>query len=132
MKESIDLTSCKASLIERGIVHLEMKEVKVTTLQHIVQVYDAVEQLGGGEKMGLLTTFEGYIPGVTKEAYDYSGSARVKSLATGTAYVIDNFALRILVKFFMKFYKQIIPRKIFDNKKDAMEWLRKLRDQKKT
>lgn len=127
MKYYKEFPAFRISLLEEGIVHIEMKDSKEMTLADIIQIYDEIEKIGNGEKMCVLTTFNGFVSSKNNEVIKYAASARAKKLVIATAYVIRSLAMTLAVKFFMGFHKQVLPRRIFQDKKKALEWLRKER-----
>lgn len=121
---------CTITEIEDGIVHIHIRDTSEFRKEHLVQLYDAIEKMYGGKKAGILSTFEGltsYQKGVAR----YASSERAQKLVLATAYIIAPLAMRILVRFFLNFHKQKIPRKIFISKEKALTWLKKMKDRKK-
>jgi hypothetical protein len=52
-----------------------------------------------------------------------------KSLLGGFAMIIDSLPYRIMVKFYMRFYKPNYKLQVFSNEIEAVKWLNKLREQ---
>lgn len=129
MKERKELPSCFISLLEDRIVHVEMKAIKEMSLKDVIQIYDEIERIGKGQKMCVLTTFNGFISSRNKEISKYAASERARKLVLCNAYVLNSRALRIAVKFFIRFQKQETVRIVFENKRDALKWLRSVRDE---
>ncbi|MBI3502525.1 MAG: hypothetical protein HY063_12105 [Bacteroidetes bacterium] len=99
MKSRKEFPSFFISLLGEGIVHVEMKDVKEMSVKDTMQIYDEMERLGNGEKMCVLTTFNGFISSQDKEVSKYATTERAKKLVLATAYVFDSLALRIAVNF---------------------------------
>lgn len=131
MKERKDFPSFSIIPIEEGIVHIHMKELEELTVDDVAQVHAALEKINNGKRTGVLTTFDGFIPSPGKEVAQYSSSAKAQKLIFATAYLIDSLAMRLVVRFFLNFYKHKIIRKIFSNEQQALEWLREMRDKEK-
>lgn len=127
MKARKEFPSFYLSLIEEGIVHIEMKKIKELTFTDIIQIYDEIENIGNGKKMCLLVTFNEFISSQGTKVPQYATSARAKKLVIATAYVIHSVAMALALKFFISFHKQVFPRRVFKDRNKALEWLRRMR-----
>jgi hypothetical protein len=66
---------------------------------------------------------------MSDKAIKVANENKAQNIHGATAYVVDNLAQRIGVRFFMSFHKHKYPINIFSNKEKAISWLRQ--DKKK-
>lgn len=130
MKERKDFPSFSITILEPRIVHVAIKETKELTLQDTILLYDEVEKISNGNKIGILSTFESFLP-PNDEVMKYTTSGRPVKLVFASAIVVESLALHVVVMMFMKFNKHPIPRKVFNSKRKALDWLREMRDEEK-
>lgn len=128
MKESFDFPAFSISLVEEGIVQVDIKKIKEMKTEHVDQLYGTIARLAKGNKMSLLTTFQAYIP-MNEEVMAHSMKKEFQDQILVSALVIKSAALRVAVKFFMTFHKPKQPRKIFDSREAALKWLRTVRQE---
>jgi hypothetical protein len=131
MKNKLDFPFFTIEEIDDGIVHIHIKEMEELRVEDVAQIYDVIEKIGGGKKVGILSTFDGLISSYKKGVPRYASSARAQELVLATAYVTDSLAMRMMVRFFLNFHKHKIPRRIFPNREQAMDWLRQMRKNEK-
>ena len=130
MKEKLDFPAFMISLIEDDIVRVDFKKIKEMTPEHIDQLYSAVEKLGGGKKVGMISTFQGYIP-MNNEVMAHSRKKEFQDKVFASASVLKSAALRMAVNFFSSFHKPKHPRKIFSSNESALKWLKQVRAEAK-
>ena len=128
MKDKIEFSAFTASLVEEGIVQIDFKKIKEMTLEHVNQLNQAIMKLSSGKKICMLSTFEAYIP-MNDEVMKQSMKSEFQKNLLASASVLKSTALRVAVKFFWTFHKPKQPRKIFDSKEPALQWLKKVKEE---
>jgi hypothetical protein len=123
MKEQCDFPAFTAYCLEENILHTEMKNVKELSAKDVEQINDCYLKIGNGKKVYVLVTFQGFIP-LSDKAMKAANENKVQNMRGATAYVVDNLAQRLGVRFFMSFYKHKFPIAIFGTKDKAITWLR--------
>ena len=123
MKDQCDFPAFTAYCLEDNILHVEMKKINQLTEKDVEQIFECHEKIGNGTPAYVLVTFAGYIP-MSDEAMAYSKKRSKETPTAATSYVVNNFALRIGVKFFMNFHKPKYPINICGSKEEAISWLR--------
>ncbi len=121
-----DFPTFSISEIENGIALIEYNGIEMG-LKEITQLYDEIESFGRGKKIGILNTFREFVPS-SDETLKYVEGERPPKLLYASAIVVESLATRLAMMMFMRFNKQRVPRKIFNSKRKAMEWLCAMRD----
>ena len=121
-----DFPAFTISELEERIVLIELKGVEMG-LEETIQLYDEVEKIGKGKKVGTLSIFKAYVP-PNDEAMKYSSGSRAPKLVYASAIVVESLATRLVMMMFMNFNVQQVPRKVFSGKRKALQWLREMRE----
>ena len=123
MKNTCEFPAFTAYLLENYMVHIEFKKVKKLSAQDVQEVFNCHKKIGQGKKVFVLVTFSGFIP-MSDEAMEQAKKNAAAELQAATAYVVNNVALRMSIKFFMNFYKPKHPITISGSKAEALVWLK--------
>jgi len=123
MKEQCDFPAFTAYRLEENILHIEIKKIKELSAKDVEQINDCHYKIGNGNKVYVLVTFQGFVP-MNDEVIETAAKNRAQKIHGATAYVVDDSALRIGVRFFKIFHKPKYPIAIFGNKSEAVFWLR--------
>lgn len=113
------------SQIEPGIALIEYKGLEMG-LPEIIQLYDEIEAFGKGKKIAILNTFHEFVPS-NDDATRYAAGDRPPKFIYASAIVVKSLAIRLTIMMFMRFNKQKVPRKVFNSKKKALDWLKKMK-----
>lgn len=110
-------------LLSCGIVHYTyLPNSEVDVKDHQIN-HDALIQLVGTEqKYPLLIDADAFI-NVTPEARKLVRKLEPIVPVSARAMIITSLGQRILVSFYIKIQKPIVPTKIFDNYEDGIQWL---------
>lgn len=122
MKEKCDFPAFTAYRLDACVLHVELKKVKKLTAKDVTQIFECYDKVGGGKKVYVLVTFNGFIP-MSNDAMAEAKKQSKKNRSAATAYVVANVALRMGINFFMNFYRPSFPISIFRTKTDALAWL---------
>jgi hypothetical protein len=60
---------------------------------------------------------------ITKEAREFSAKMESSLPISAIAIVAQNVAYQLIGNFYFKFYKPIVPYRMFVNRENALEWL---------
>lgn len=110
---------------ENGVLIITFKKIK-GTLQAAEEIVSDRLCFAGDKPVPVLADIRA-VRGADKKALDYFDSeASMKGIAA-TAIVVESFISRFLANTFLRLYayKKKVPTHIFNNKKEAMEWLKK-------
>lgn len=112
---------------EEGILRVCVDEGAVLEedeVQHCFEIYRRLK--GQGEK------FLQLMDGRKSVSMSPEGKAYVakfgKEIFIASAIISDTLAIRLVVNFFIKFYKPEFPFKMFATEAEALKWLRKFRE----
>lgn len=101
---------------------------KEMVLSDIQELYDELEKMGNGKKMGIMNVFDrAMTPNEEIMAYINTNS-RPHKILYASAIVVESIAVRLVMMFYMKFYNRAAYRQVFSSRDKAMEWLREVRD----
>ncbi|MBI4944925.1 MAG: hypothetical protein HY840_00830 [Bacteroidetes bacterium] len=133
MKEQCDFPAFTAYLLEDDILHIEIKQVDKLYPKDIEQVKDYFIETGMGDKVFTLTTFQGFIP-IGYETMKAAVKYFKQNMIGAKACAVENLALRMTMRLFIKFYKPNYPIAIFNTQHEALAWLKeqKIKEKKKT
>ena len=105
-----------------GIARTKVKPLAEVTLKEAQENSKAVNSFYTGKKYPLLIDSRN-IKSITKEARDHFSIQNRDTNITSFAVLIYSPLSRIIGNFFMGLNKPNIPAKLFNNEKDAIEWL---------
>ena len=123
--EQIKLKNMTVSLLDQNVVRIGVKEDTVLEVSDIKEIQEAKRKMIGDAKHTVLLVSPKY-GSATREARDYSASPEVNENAIAKAVVLNGFVMRIIINFFMNYNKPPVEHRVFENEKDALEWLRSL------
>lgn len=93
-------------------------EIAQTLVSERLAVADGVTRPGLADITGLYWTTD-------TKAMKFLSSEEATKLVSAGAFYVSNFAQRMAMRFFMSVMKESpVPAKIFDDREDAMEWLK--------
>ena len=127
----IELETARIQLREDGIMHIHIKEGREMHLNDAIQVVEAIGKLGNKQKVPVLIDC-GEFATIDKEVRMFSASekANVYTLAEAVAY--HSFAHKLLIDFYVDYNKPSIETKVFSSNEEAVDWLKKIAQDKTT
>lgn len=130
MSYRIEFPACTLQVIADKIVHADFTGGEIA-LSDMIQLYDEVEKIGNGERIGMLSTFKNYVP-PKDEVMKYIASERPAKLMFASAIIVQSVAMKLVMNLYMRFFnKQTLQRKIFTDKVNAIAWLKKMQMEEK-
>lgn len=117
-----NLEFCEIFIREDGIAQIMLFPNIDVTPEHVKIMIHAILELTGGEP-ALAIMFIGAFSTFSKEAREYSAQEVNHKSAQALAYVIDNFGHKLVINFFIKINKPVIPIRVFMDEKPAVVWL---------
>ena len=130
----IELPCAYIEVLDSELVHIIYKNEYDVELKDVQEVDATFNKIAKEDKLYVVMDTKGRYNGFSTEAQKYlSKETKLveKDLLGGFAILIDSLAYRMLVKFYMKFYKPNYKLKIFSKHDDAIEWLLNLKEQDK-
>ena len=108
---------------EDGIVRLKIKDNAYITIDHIKENHTAFKQLlGDNQILLLIDSIVKYK--FTKQARIYTASKHIEINRVATAFLVDSFAGRIIVNFYIWFNRPSVTTRIFTSEEKALNWLK--------
>lgn len=118
----IEMSHSEVFLRGDGIVQLNTKDMNYS-VQHIKEINKAQGKVAGDKKRPLLVITAPY-GNLDSEAREYMASLESTKYSTAEAFVISSLGQKILANFYLKVNKPNVPTRIFNDIKQAEEWLR--------
>lgn len=107
-----------------GIIEIRCGEDITYDVNEIKENHEAIQKLADGKKVKVLSISAKYTM-ITNEARQYIAKGPHKDFICAEALLIYSLAQRMLVQFYIRLFKPVVPGKYFGiNDKDAAEkWL---------
>lgn len=107
-----------------GIIEIRCGEDITYDVKEIEENHEAIKKLAQGKKVRVISIAAKYTM-ITTEARQYVAKGYHKDFICAEALLIHSLAQRMLVQFYLRLFKPIVPGKFFAiNDKDAAEkWL---------
>lgn len=110
-------------LLSCGIVHYTyLPNSEVDVKDHQINHDALIELVGKEQKHPLLIDADAFI-NITPEARKFVRKLESTVPISARAMIISSLGQRILVSFYIKMQKPIVPTKIFDNYDEGIQWL---------
>lgn len=110
-------------LDERGILRVLAFDGADIDIEETIACFNAYKQLGCTKTNKLLQLIDGRDNmSITHEARNYA-ALHGKDFFIASAIVNNSLAVRLIVNFFNRFYKEVVPFKMFATEQEAINWL---------
>ena len=106
-----------------GILRVTLFEGANVDLENIKENYKTYKSLLG-ERKALLLIDSRVKYTFTKEARKYAAGSEMILDRMATAFVVNSFANKLIANIYIKFYKPVVPTKMFSSEESALRWLR--------
>ncbi len=120
----IDLNEVNISLRSDGIAYVFFKENCILDIDMQNKLLEVYRQLTNNKPTPFLFLADNGVS-VTKEARDNAILIEEQSPCIASAVVVTNLAYKLVANFYLQFNKPKRPYKVFSNKTEAIEWLKK-------
>lgn len=120
--KEIVTNTVRLRLLSNGVVHYTYLENSIVNEKEHQLNHKALVEISENKKIPLLIDANEFI-NLTPEARKLIRELEEVVPISKRALVIRSFSQRILSNFYIKFYKPIVPTKIFENYDYAMKWL---------
>ncbi len=108
---------------EDGILQIKMLEGSNITLEKIKEIYDQSQLLAENAKvLALIDGSSDY--DMSDEAKKYAAGEEALKNRVATAIVTNSITNRLMINLYIKFYKPLVPTKMFSDKDAAIKWLK--------
>jgi len=125
--ETIRTSVAVLTLIEESIILFHINEYSELGMKEMLEVREANNILSKGNSYCVLMD-AGDFSSSSKEAREESASEEHSKNRIAMGIIQNNFAIKIMTRFYLKINKPVRPTKIFKTKEEALVWLRQMRD----
>ncbi|WP_070138280.1 DUF7793 family protein [Crocinitomix algicola] len=120
----IEFDNLKVKIINKNFVELYYPEEVDVNMETVLKLDQIIFEKTEGNKFYLFCSFENSYGSMVSDAQKFlAREARTVKQIKANAIVINNLPIRLLVKFYIRFYRPIYATKIFSNAKSARMWL---------
>jgi hypothetical protein len=121
--KEIDLDEARISLRSDSIAVVKFKKNTVLDVPLQIRLLVAYNELVGNKLTPFIFEAEEGVT-ITKEARDNATNLEEESPCMASAVVVQNIAYAMIANFYMKFNKPKRPYKVFNDKQEAIDWLK--------
>ncbi len=122
MVNKIDLTHSVIILRDDGILELYANDHHVYTIEDVKENVKVFGELTGNKKAPVLI-IGGSFSSLDDQTREFMATEESLKYSKAEAFLITSLAQKILINFYIKFNKPLVPTLVFTNKEDAIEWL---------
>jgi len=120
--KTIEIEEAIITLKDNGIVYVYFKSGVVIDCDIQEKLLLSYREITKGKMQPFLFYADEQVS-ITKEARDNAIIIEDRAYATASAILVSNLAHRLIANFYLKFNKPKKPYKVFNRKKDAVNWL---------
>jgi hypothetical protein len=121
--DRIQLSSADVMLLDNGLVHVNIKTENEVTLGMASSIAEAREQLSDGVARLVLITANSKNVIPSPKGREFLATSGRSKYIIANAIVIGSISQKLMINFFIKINKPVIPTKFFDNNQNAIDWL---------
>ena len=123
---SINSEKTIVSLIEDNIIHIHLKSNQEIALNDAQEVLESMGIVGEGKKYPVFIDVGEFV-NIDDDVRTFSASKAGNIYTIADAIAVDNIAQKLLANFYLKNDHPKVPTKVFNNKHDALAWLREFK-----
>lgn len=119
----IQLSHSKIELRDDGILILYANENHVYSIEDTKENVEAFGKLSGNKKVPVLIV-GGNFSTLAPETRAFLASEESLKYSKAEAFLLKSLAQKILINFYIKFDKPLVPTKVFTKEEEAVKWLK--------
>jgi len=119
----VDLKHSVLKLREDGIVELHTNDLHVYEIKDVIENVRATGELTGGKKAPLLI-IGGSFTSLKKETREFMATEESLKYSSAEAFLLSSLPQKLLINFYIKFDKPLVPTKVFTDIGKAEYWLK--------
>lgn len=113
--------------IENDIIYIKVINGVDFTAEELLNVFQMLEEMAGGKPYVTLTDARDINVGhITMDAFKVTSGKQHNPNQLAEAYLCDSLHIRLLINFYFKVCKPVIPFKMFQCADEAKKWLREI------
>lgn len=117
----IELTHSTITLRDDGIIELQTHDDHVYEISDVLENVDAFGKLSNFQGAPVIV-IGGSFTSTSSEARKFMATAESLKYSKCEAFILNSLPQRILINFYIKIDKPLIPTKVFKTKEDAIAW----------
>jgi len=118
----IDLKHSVIILRDDGIIELYANDHHVYTIEDVKENVKAFGELTGNKKAPVLI-IGGSFSSLDDQTREFMATEESLKYSKAEAFLITSLAQKILINFYIKFNKPLVPTLVFTDKDEAIKWL---------
>ncbi len=125
MNTSINTIDLKHSVIflrGDGIIELRANDHHIYQIDDVKENVKAFGELTGNKKAPVLI-IGGSFSSLDDQTREFMATEESLKYSKAEAFLITSLAQKILINFYIKFNKPLVPTRVFTDKEEAIEWL---------
>jgi hypothetical protein len=122
MTNKIDLIHSVIILRDDGIIELYANDHHVYTINDVKENVKAFGELTGNKKAPVLI-IGGSFSSLDDQTREFMATEESLMYSKAEAFLITSLAQKILINFYIKFNKPLVPTHVFTDKDEAIKWL---------
>lgn len=127
MKDSVELRTAFVEQLGDNIICVHYKEGFVIEESDAKEIDDMQYLMSGGKDILLMVDIFGVKNQVSKSAKEFfTKKGKMLPFTKGVAIVQKDVQTNLSTGFFSSWFKPLYPTKVFQTRKDAVEWFRRL------
>lgn len=112
------------TLIEPGIIELYVKPGTAIEPVDMLRIKELNLNMTAGQSYSVMV-LSGFMSSISKSAREISASREYVQNTLAKALIVESLGQRIIANFYLSVNKPHLKTRIFSNRQDALEWLRK-------
>jgi len=121
--QKIDLGHSQIILREDGILELHADDNHIYEIEDVKENVAAFGKLSKYKKIPVLI-IGGYFTTIKKETRIFMASAESLKYSKAEAFLLKSLAQKILINFYIRVDKPLVPTRVFTDKQKAIDWLK--------
>ncbi len=127
MPNQVEISKATIHKLNEYTIHLIYKPDLNIKLADAKKISDTIHEMVKEKPYVILVDLRGLYGNMTHEARNhFANDSKINKIRIAEVLLIDNLPIRIIAKFYIKFYKPGGPIKIFGNKEKALNWLEEI------
>lgn len=122
IQKQVDLKHSKIILRRDGIIELHTNDKHEYIIDDVKENVATFGELTNHQKAPILI-IGGAFTSVTKEARSFMANYESLKYSLCEAFLLNSLSQKLLINFYIKFDKPLVPTKVFHKKDPALDWL---------
>lgn len=126
MKREVETRISHISIEEDGILRVRVKDVGVVKEADVIESFDVYRKWGFDTKKVVQIMYGNNFFSMDSAGQKYAAK-HGKDYFLASAMVHQSAGIRVLFNFFIRFFRPVLPMRIFPDEKSAIQWIENYR-----